>query len=98
VPPTAAAWAGEYEQQQQQRQQGPAVWGDEFASFQAQQHPAATGDKWAQDFAGGAADWADQFADGIVGGGEWAQEFAGQQGSTGAPLHCQTRRTAQPAN
>ncbi|KAL4859835.1 Peroxisome biogenesis protein 5 [Chlorella vulgaris] len=82
VAPTAAAWAGEYEQQQQQRQQGPALWGDEFASFQAQQHPAATGDKWAQDFAGGATDWADQFADGIVGGGEWAQEFAGQQGST----------------
>ncbi len=33
VAPTAAAWAGEYEQQQQQRQQGPALWGDEFASL-----------------------------------------------------------------
>ncbi len=51
VPPAAAAWANEFSTQQQ-GQQGPAVWGDEFASFQAQQHPAATGEKWARDFAG----------------------------------------------
>jgi hypothetical protein len=54
VPPAAAAWAGEYAAQQQQQQGGGAsVWGDEFAAFQAQQHPAASGAKqWADEFAG----------------------------------------------
>ena len=127
VPPAAAAWAEEYHAERQ-GQQGPAVWGDEFASFQAQQHPAAVGERWEQEFEGagqsgpggggcayawqcstapaasshvspaaapvppclpaGAQDWADQFAEGLVGGGQWAQEFADGRGSTGDRLQC----------
>lgn len=59
VPAAAAAWADDFAAERQQGQgQGPSVWGEEFASFQAKQHPgAATGDQWAQDFAGaGTAD------------------------------------------
>ncbi|KAL4445746.1 hypothetical protein ABPG77_008945 [Micractinium sp. CCAP 211/92] len=84
VPAAAAAWADDFAAERQQGQgQGPSVWGEEFASFQAKQHPgAATGDQWAQDFAGAGADWADQFADGVLGGGEWARDFANGQGST----------------
>lgn len=51
VPAAAAAWAEEYGAQQAAAQ-GPAVWGEEFAAFQAQQHPAAKGEEWAQDFGG----------------------------------------------
>jgi len=39
VPPAAAAWASEFSSEQQR----PSMWGEEFASFQAQQHPAAAG-------------------------------------------------------
>lgn len=55
VPPAAAAWADDFAaERQQQEGQGPSVWGEEFASFQARQHPgAAAGEQWAQDFAGG---------------------------------------------
>lgn len=33
--------------------------------------------------AAGATDWADQFAEGMLGGGAWAEEFADGRGSTG---------------
>ncbi|PSC73938.1 Peroxisome biogenesis 5 [Micractinium conductrix] len=81
VPREAAAWASEFGSQQAAQ---PSVWGDEFAAFQAGQHPAAAGAQWAQDFVvkEGRPDWADEFADGVVGGGQWAQEFREGAAST----------------
>lgn len=84
VPAAAARWADEFSTQQQQQAAGPSVWGEEFASFQASQHPGAA---WAQEFgverglqgAGDtSADWADQFAQGVA-GGDWAEQFAGAE-------------------
>lgn len=68
---------------------GPSLWGEEFASFQANQHPHMnTGQRWAESFQAERqghhlqpeeqqqSDWADQFADQFTNGGAWATEFA----------------------
>ena len=34
--------------------------------------------------AGASSDWADQFADGLVGGGDWAQQFGASNGAATA--------------
>jgi peroxin-5 len=83
VAPQTAAWVNEYSSAQQRPP--PTMWGDEFASFQAEQHPhaGATAQGWAEDFAGRAAegDWASEFANGATAGGQWAAEFAATDGT-----------------
>jgi peroxin-5 len=82
VPPAAAQWANEFSTNTAANTTGqPSVWGEEFASFQANQHPAA---RWAQEFqnqtttqppqstSNGA--WADQFASGLT--TDWVEEFS----------------------
>lgn len=89
VSPAAAQWADEFTQNAAATTGAgaatPSLWGEEFASFQAGQHPSAA---WAQEFhnqttteppqtssqAAETTAWADQFASGLT--ADWADEFS----------------------
>jgi peroxin-5 len=94
VSPAAAQWANEFTTNAAAatagvNQAGPSVWGEEFASFQANQHPASASAGWAQEFqqqrnqttteppqqhTETTEAWADQFASGLT--ADWAEEFS----------------------
>lgn len=94
VSPAAAQWADEFTTNAAATTgagaAGPSLWGEEFASFQAGQHPSAA---WAQEFhnqttaeppqtftqAAESTAWADQFASGLT--ADWAEEFSTASGN-----------------
>ena len=79
---TASSWANEF---QNTSSGNPSLWGEEFASFQANQHPhlhsaTTTGSSAAaavqnQNQNVEEEEWAEEFAQGLT--SNWAQEFAG---------------------
>lgn len=85
LPPAAAQWANEFTANAAAAAatgaEKPSLWGEEFASFQAGQHPSAA---WAQEFhnqttteppqAAETTSWADQFASGLT--ADWAEDFS----------------------
>jgi peroxin-5 len=81
VSKTAAAWVEEFSNANSNSTSKPSMWGDEFASFQAQQHPAAWVDEFATDFSNtqGGADWGNEYLEQLellrnLGGGD-VREF-----------------------
>lgn len=72
VPRQAAQWAAEFEGEQ--RATGPSLGGDEFASFQGGQHPAAQ--RWIDEF-GGAGGYCKSASGYCKGAGGWCKDTDG---------------------